>query len=86
MVKMEQRNKGEASMKQKRKAFCMIRIAEKKQKNASHKRLRVSAPYYPGKREMLGLALEILGKSCLYGIPSGILGGLIGCVLAALCK
>lgn len=39
-----------------------------------------------GKREMLELALEILGKSCLYGIPSGILGGLIGCVLAALCK
>lgn len=64
----------------------MIRVAEKKQKNTGYKRLSVSAPYYPGKRKMLGLALEIFGKSCLYGIPSGILGGLIGCVLAALCK
>lgn len=63
-----------------------IQITEKEQNNSGHKRLRVSTPYDPGKREMLGLALEILGKSCLYGIPSGILGGLIGCVLAALCK
>jgi len=63
-----------------------IRITEKEQNNSGHKRLRVSTPYDPGEWEMLELALEILGKSCLYGIPSGILGGLIGCALAALCK
>lgn len=63
-----------------------IRITEKEQNNSGHKRLRVSTPYDQGKWEMLELALEILGKSGLYGIPSGILGGLIGCALAALCK
>ena len=35
-------------------------------------------------RERRELWQEIIWKSCLYGLPSGILGGLIGCALAAL--